>query len=412
MRRRRRRSSAVADRRTRWCSALLATRGGRGGGGGGGRPRLAARAARRRSPRPTTPLQAAAEAVAETAEVARTGYQEVSDPGERDVQPAHLVRHHLRARARRSPRCCAPGPRVGPVPQPPARAAATSTTSCRASCWRSSPGAAAIVTRDEEPRAQLAIPFGVGMGLTLDESALLLELDDVYWSEEGIVSVQIALAVTALLAAVALAVRFLRRGEQVVLEDEAVPAAQSGPAMEEPKGPFGPGRRDTAPAQTRRTTRSHRGRRSPAGPQSPATGAPPGPPPAAPAPPPGPQSPAPQPATRRSLAPARARDVRPQRRRPPTAARCRPAAGSSRPCRAQPPVTAGCAGQLGLAPGASLIDGLILFVPGGDPVRRDRGRGRRALRRRRRRGRRRAIVGLPALWLLILVVCLACTRRC
>ena len=49
------------------------------------------------------------------------------------------------------------------------------------------------------------MPFGVGMGLTLDESALLLELDDVYWSEEGILSVQIALAVTALLAAVALA---------------------------------------------------------------------------------------------------------------------------------------------------------------------------------------------------------------
>ena len=43
------------------------------------------------------------------------------------------------------------------------------------------------------------------MGLTLDESALLLELDDVYWSEEGLLSVQITLAVTALLGAVALA---------------------------------------------------------------------------------------------------------------------------------------------------------------------------------------------------------------
>jgi len=56
------------------------------------------------------------------------------------------------------------------------------------------------------------------MGLTMDESALLLELDDVYWSEEGVVSVQITMAVTALLAAVALASRFLRRGEQMVLE--------------------------------------------------------------------------------------------------------------------------------------------------------------------------------------------------
>jgi urease accessory protein UreE len=59
------------------------------------------------------------------------------------------------------------------------------------------------------------------MGLTLDESALLLELDDVYWSEEGIVSVQIALAATAMLSAVALATRFLRRGEQLVLDPSA-----------------------------------------------------------------------------------------------------------------------------------------------------------------------------------------------
>ena len=62
------------------------------------------------------------------------------------------------------------------------------------------------------------------MGLTMDESALLLDLDDVYWSEEGIVSVQIALAVTALLGAVAIASRFLRRGEQAVLEDAPHPA--------------------------------------------------------------------------------------------------------------------------------------------------------------------------------------------
>jgi hypothetical protein len=79
-------------------------------------------------------------------------------------------------------------------------------------------GSAAIATRREGLESWLAIPFGIGMGLTLDESALLLELDDVYWSEEGIVSVQIALAAIAMLSAVALATRFLRRGEQLVLE--------------------------------------------------------------------------------------------------------------------------------------------------------------------------------------------------
>ena len=80
-------------------------------------------------------------------------------------------------------------------------------------------GAGAILTRDERVEPWLALPFGVGMGLTLDESALLLELDDVYWSEEGIVSVQIALAAIAMLSAVALAARFLRRGEELVLDE-------------------------------------------------------------------------------------------------------------------------------------------------------------------------------------------------
>ncbi len=79
-------------------------------------------------------------------------------------------------------------------------------------------GAAAILTRDEELEPWLAVPFGVGMGLTLDESALLLELEDVYWSREGLLSVQITLAVMAMLGALALALRFLWRGEQAVLE--------------------------------------------------------------------------------------------------------------------------------------------------------------------------------------------------
>jgi len=82
-------------------------------------------------------------------------------------------------------------------------------------------GAAAILTRDERFEPWLAVPFGVGIGLTLDESALLLELEDVYWSREGLLSVQITLAVIAMLGALALALRFLWRGEQVVLEPAA-----------------------------------------------------------------------------------------------------------------------------------------------------------------------------------------------
>jgi hypothetical protein len=82
-------------------------------------------------------------------------------------------------------------------------------------------GTGAIVTRDEKLEPWLAVPFGVGMGLTLDESALLLELEDVYWSREGLLSVQITLTAIAILGAVALGVRFLRRGEQVVLDPAA-----------------------------------------------------------------------------------------------------------------------------------------------------------------------------------------------
>jgi hypothetical protein len=80
-------------------------------------------------------------------------------------------------------------------------------------------GAAAIVTRREEFERPLAVAFGAGMGLTLDESALLVEFEDVYWTPEGLLSVQITLATTGLLAALALGLRFLRRGEQIVLED-------------------------------------------------------------------------------------------------------------------------------------------------------------------------------------------------
>jgi hypothetical protein len=81
-------------------------------------------------------------------------------------------------------------------------------------------GAIAILTRNEDIEPKLAIPYGIGMALTLDESALLLELEDVYWTREGLLSLQVTLATSALIGALALAVRFLRRGERIVLELE------------------------------------------------------------------------------------------------------------------------------------------------------------------------------------------------
>lgn len=87
-------------------------------------------------------------------------------------------------------------------------------------------GGGAIVLPRRLARPWLRIPFGVGLALTLDESALLLDLDDVYWTEEGILSVQIALGALGVLSALVLVLRLLRRGEHRVLRAiaEAEPA--------------------------------------------------------------------------------------------------------------------------------------------------------------------------------------------
>jgi hypothetical protein len=78
-------------------------------------------------------------------------------------------------------------------------------------------GAVGIITRDEELEPKLALLFGTGMGMTMDEAALLLELDDVYWTEEGLLGVQIGAGLVGLLGALAIGLRFLRRGEERVL---------------------------------------------------------------------------------------------------------------------------------------------------------------------------------------------------
>jgi hypothetical protein len=82
-------------------------------------------------------------------------------------------------------------------------------------------GGTAILTRNEEIEPKLAVFFGAGLGMTLDESALLLQLEDVYWTREGLLGVQIALGTAATFAALALAHRFTRRGEQLMLEGES-----------------------------------------------------------------------------------------------------------------------------------------------------------------------------------------------
>lgn len=89
-------------------------------------------------------------------------------------------------------------------------------------------GVAGLTTRSERVESSLAIPFGVGMGLTMDEAALLLDLRDVYWTRQGLLSVQVSLGVTATLAATILGLRMFRRGEERGVEEGVIPTLEHG----------------------------------------------------------------------------------------------------------------------------------------------------------------------------------------
>lgn len=84
-------------------------------------------------------------------------------------------------------------------------------------------GAAAIATDSRRLEQALALPFGAGIGLTFDEAALLLDLRDVYWTREGLLSVQLSLGMAAILGTTILGMRMLRRGERQVEAQGLIP---------------------------------------------------------------------------------------------------------------------------------------------------------------------------------------------
>ena len=75
-------------------------------------------------------------------------------------------------------------------------------------------GLAALLTQGETSEDRIAVAMGIGIGLTFDEAALLLDMRDVYWSPEGLLSVQVSLATAATLGATVLTFRLLGRGER------------------------------------------------------------------------------------------------------------------------------------------------------------------------------------------------------
>jgi len=89
-------------------------------------------------------------------------------------------------------------------------------------------GGASIGVRREGLDPWLAVPFGAGAALIVDETALLVELQDVYWSEEGVLSIDVGLGGVTALACLALLLRAARRGS-VLLSDEREQGADPGP---------------------------------------------------------------------------------------------------------------------------------------------------------------------------------------
>ena len=75
-------------------------------------------------------------------------------------------------------------------------------------------GGAGLVSKSDRVESLLALPFGAGIGLTFDEAALLLDLEDVYWTREGVLSVQASFGTAAMLGATIIALRIFRRGEE------------------------------------------------------------------------------------------------------------------------------------------------------------------------------------------------------
>jgi hypothetical protein len=88
-------------------------------------------------------------------------------------------------------------------------------------------GGVAIGMKGEHLDKYLALPFGIGVALVLDESALLLELVDVSWTEEGVLSVQIVFAAMAMLSALAYLIRMLRHTEAQDSESDWEMAAKA-----------------------------------------------------------------------------------------------------------------------------------------------------------------------------------------
>jgi hypothetical protein len=82
-------------------------------------------------------------------------------------------------------------------------------------------GATAILLQREGRELWLGVPFGIGTGLTLDEVAFLIELDNPYWRTQRLALLE---AGVALAGAAALAARFVAAGRDLMPDTRSTAA--------------------------------------------------------------------------------------------------------------------------------------------------------------------------------------------
>ena len=64
-----------------------------------------------------------------------------------------------------------------------------------------------LVDRSEKARTWMGVALGVGLGLIIDEAALLITLKDVYWHSEGWISIGIAVVIISVAGTVLVCTR-------------------------------------------------------------------------------------------------------------------------------------------------------------------------------------------------------------
>ena len=173
---------------------------------------------------PESPIAAAGLATRDTVDRARRGLRGGAPARDHPLQHADRLHRRLRADAARH---LGPEGRLVADRPDPARAAATSTTSCPGILLAFGAGGAGLATSNDRLEELLSFAFGAGVGLTFDEAALLLDLRDVYWTREGVVSLQVSFGLTAVLAATLLGLRMLRRGEEQGIEEGLIPGLEA-----------------------------------------------------------------------------------------------------------------------------------------------------------------------------------------